>query len=224
MVFFVAQIVFIFIPTWWNDPIWRAYFSDGLKPPTICNSPSENLCITTFQGQEDEIHSGSGSKRLFHQFTQFFLGRSIPDVEKLRRGMFFASYVRSKCLALEMNITQIVLMETESCNGWYGEYPLAPFAVPVTTRIITSLIGDLELNLHWLSSCYWMGGASKLRWFFHPERVDHQHPKPTNLDGKKCLNSAIPTSKKPAKTWICSVPSFFFLCKWWVPTSTKIYC
>ncbi len=28
------QIFFIFIPIWGNDPIWRAYFSDGLKPPT----------------------------------------------------------------------------------------------------------------------------------------------------------------------------------------------
>jgi len=26
---------FIFTPTWGNDPSWRAYFSDGLKPPTI---------------------------------------------------------------------------------------------------------------------------------------------------------------------------------------------
>ena len=25
---------FMFIPTWGNDPILRAYFSDGLKPPT----------------------------------------------------------------------------------------------------------------------------------------------------------------------------------------------
>ena len=29
-----TQIFFIFIPTWGNDPIWRAYFSNGLKPPT----------------------------------------------------------------------------------------------------------------------------------------------------------------------------------------------
>ena len=28
------QICFIFISTWGNDPIWRAYFSNGLKPPT----------------------------------------------------------------------------------------------------------------------------------------------------------------------------------------------
>ena len=28
------QISFIFIPIWGNDPIWRAYFSDGLKLPT----------------------------------------------------------------------------------------------------------------------------------------------------------------------------------------------
>ena len=26
--------IFIFTPTWGNDPIWRAYFSNGLKPPT----------------------------------------------------------------------------------------------------------------------------------------------------------------------------------------------
>ncbi len=30
----MVQIFFIFIPIWGNDPIWRAYFSDGLKPPT----------------------------------------------------------------------------------------------------------------------------------------------------------------------------------------------
>ena len=28
------QTFFIFIPTWRNDPIWRAYFSKVLKPPT----------------------------------------------------------------------------------------------------------------------------------------------------------------------------------------------
>ena len=28
------QIFFVFIPIRGNDPIWRAYFSDGLKPPT----------------------------------------------------------------------------------------------------------------------------------------------------------------------------------------------
>ena len=28
------QIFFIFTPTWGNDPIWPAYFSDGLKPRT----------------------------------------------------------------------------------------------------------------------------------------------------------------------------------------------
>ena len=28
------QIFLIFTLTWGNDPIWRAYFSNGLKPPT----------------------------------------------------------------------------------------------------------------------------------------------------------------------------------------------
>ena len=28
------QIFFIFTPIWGRFPIWRAYFSDGLKPPT----------------------------------------------------------------------------------------------------------------------------------------------------------------------------------------------
>ena len=28
------QICFIFIPTWGDDPTWRAYFSDGLKTPS----------------------------------------------------------------------------------------------------------------------------------------------------------------------------------------------
>ncbi len=28
------QIIFIFTPTWGDDPVWRVYFSDGLKPPT----------------------------------------------------------------------------------------------------------------------------------------------------------------------------------------------
>ena len=26
--------IFLFIPTWGSDPIWRSYFSKGLKPPT----------------------------------------------------------------------------------------------------------------------------------------------------------------------------------------------
>ena len=32
------QLFFIFTHTWGNDPIWRAYFSDGLTPPTSLNS------------------------------------------------------------------------------------------------------------------------------------------------------------------------------------------
>ena len=28
------KFLFIFIPIWGNDPIGRAYFSNGLKPPT----------------------------------------------------------------------------------------------------------------------------------------------------------------------------------------------
>ena len=28
------QLFFMFIPLWGNDPFWRAYFSDGLKPRT----------------------------------------------------------------------------------------------------------------------------------------------------------------------------------------------
>ena len=30
----VTQRFFIFTHTWGNDPIWQAYFSNGLKPPT----------------------------------------------------------------------------------------------------------------------------------------------------------------------------------------------
>ena len=36
LVWVVVSIVFyIFTSTWGNDPIWRSYFSDGLKPPPI---------------------------------------------------------------------------------------------------------------------------------------------------------------------------------------------
>ena len=37
-----VQISFIFIPTWGNDPIWRAYFSDGLVQP-----PPRWTCCST---------------------------------------------------------------------------------------------------------------------------------------------------------------------------------
>ena len=30
----VVSNIFFFTPIWGNDPIWRTYFSDGLKPPT----------------------------------------------------------------------------------------------------------------------------------------------------------------------------------------------
>ena len=34
-----TQIFFYFHPDpWGNDPIWRAYFSNGLKPPTSCSN------------------------------------------------------------------------------------------------------------------------------------------------------------------------------------------
>ena len=31
---FQTQAFFIFTPTWGDDPLWRAYVSNGLKPPT----------------------------------------------------------------------------------------------------------------------------------------------------------------------------------------------
>ena len=29
-----SKVIFIFTPTWGRFPVWRAYFSNGLKPPT----------------------------------------------------------------------------------------------------------------------------------------------------------------------------------------------
>ena len=39
------QILFIFTPTWGNDPIWRAYLSDGLVQPPARNGLSEKTII-----------------------------------------------------------------------------------------------------------------------------------------------------------------------------------
>ena len=45
-----TQIFFIFTPTWGNDQIWRAYFSNGLEPPTrkiewdLTNGPLSVSC------------------------------------------------------------------------------------------------------------------------------------------------------------------------------------
>ena len=33
------RIFFIFSPTWEDDPMWRAYFSNGMKPPTSLDKP-----------------------------------------------------------------------------------------------------------------------------------------------------------------------------------------
>ena len=48
---------FIFTPTWGNDPIWRAYFSNGLvQPPTSSNKDAfqnkkkKRFATTIFQG------------------------------------------------------------------------------------------------------------------------------------------------------------------------------
>ena len=38
------KYVLLFIPTWGNDPIWRAYFSNGLvQPPTRYTLPKTNI-------------------------------------------------------------------------------------------------------------------------------------------------------------------------------------
>ena len=40
------QTFFTFTPAWWNDPIWRAYFSDGLvQPPTSFGSQFPEKCM-----------------------------------------------------------------------------------------------------------------------------------------------------------------------------------
>ncbi len=44
------KYVFVFIPIWGNDPIWWAYFSDGLKPPT-------SWCLYFFRFQTCARHS-----------------------------------------------------------------------------------------------------------------------------------------------------------------------
>ena len=43
----------IFIPTFGNDPIWQASFSDGLKPPTSKNA---GFGLDDFRNQADSTH------------------------------------------------------------------------------------------------------------------------------------------------------------------------
>ena len=52
------RIFFIFTPTWGNDPIWRAYFSNGLKPPTsysIYSISMFNFLIPSWRGYDPDV-------------------------------------------------------------------------------------------------------------------------------------------------------------------------
>ena len=54
-------IFFMFIPTWGNDPIWGAYFSKGLKPPTSI----ERCLIQSYSIlRQSEYAAGSIESRL----------------------------------------------------------------------------------------------------------------------------------------------------------------
>ena len=44
---------FIFTPTWGNDPIWRAYFSKGLKPPTR-GEVSDSYYTNTYNNKKQQ--------------------------------------------------------------------------------------------------------------------------------------------------------------------------
>ena len=61
------QIFFIFIPTWGNDPIWWAYFSKGLKPPTTCFS----LCFFGSEKKTVGLKSSLPQKETKADFFKF---------------------------------------------------------------------------------------------------------------------------------------------------------
>ena len=57
------QIFFIFTPTWGRFPFWRAYFSNGLKPPTSLvfgfqDSNKSGQTPKEVGGEGREIHAG----------------------------------------------------------------------------------------------------------------------------------------------------------------------
>ena len=60
------QELFIFTPSWGYDPIWRAYFSDGLvQPPDRCSSQSVSTGFFQQDTMEHKITEALGKGSLY---------------------------------------------------------------------------------------------------------------------------------------------------------------
>ena len=65
------KYVLLFIPTWGNDPIWRAYFSNGLvQPPTRYTLPKTNIAPENGGFQKEVPFPG-----VYVQVAMLVLGR-----------------------------------------------------------------------------------------------------------------------------------------------------
>ena len=66
---------FVFLtPTWGNDPIWRSYFSDGLKPPTSkCLNTGTSWCAL-ISGLWRELEFWRWKKWAFCYYVEKILG------------------------------------------------------------------------------------------------------------------------------------------------------
>ena len=65
--------IFYFHPDpWGNDPIWRAYFSNGLKPPTSVACISKNTAWINRPSLENETISKRPGAKTHGRFQRFF--------------------------------------------------------------------------------------------------------------------------------------------------------
>ena len=96
-----SNIIVVFTPPWGNDPIWRAYFPDELKPPTIrlnqmCLSMFSALCVGTFSDfvSSVDFYYRRGSIYLYLSKNRFHMLMlqipRLPHIEKVhwRRHMY----------------------------------------------------------------------------------------------------------------------------------------
>ena len=83
--FKMFQIFFIFTPIWGNETIWRAYFSDGLKPPT------RHGCFVFFFTKQTPTATTTAilSRVVIDMDRQIYHSHESYGLGKLTLGFFF---------------------------------------------------------------------------------------------------------------------------------------
>ena len=124
----VSNIFLIFTPTWGDDPIWRAYFSDGLKPESL-QSGVNSLVIHL-----PKFNHGSSKWWVFEKESHFPWGWFSGSMSKNFRGVNFLGSLQTDVLTFSFQVDD------------FEDLPLKLMAILSWRPVQTKRLNKLELQ------------------------------------------------------------------------------